>query len=209
MPYLSNKNKFKSIDGCDLFWCFQLRWKHCNSVEYGEFEDPALVEFHIKISFISEALREEYEKKIQQGEQNWSQQISSTRATLELVKEQLQRESEMQLEDLNKKYLQELGNFFIENSLPYKYIQKPINRQIELWFYNLFITEEQYEKLQQEKEEAVDSLQEKYNLETYELQNRLNEELKAQKSKEEKVMRLPIMNSTILNLYFMTWKWSK
>lgn len=56
-----------------------------------------------------ENLREEYEKRIQQSEQNWSQQISSTRATLELVKEQLQRETEAQLEALNKKYLLQLG----------------------------------------------------------------------------------------------------
>lgn len=129
-------------------------------------------------------MREEYEKKIQQSEQNWSQQISSTRATLELVKEQLQRESKMQMEDLNKKYLQELGNVLNKTILMFSDTKK-----LNFYFIFLYIIEDQYEKLQQEKEEAVNSLQEKYNMETYELQNRLNEELKAQKCKEEEVMK--------------------
>lgn len=55
------------------------------------------------------------------------------------------------------------------------------------------ITEEQYEKLQQEKEEAVNSLQEKYNVEMYELQNKLGEELKFQKVNEKEVMGLFIV----------------
>ena len=46
---------------------------------------------------------------MQLTEQNWAQQVSSTRATLELVKEQLQRETETQIEALNKKYLMQLG----------------------------------------------------------------------------------------------------
>ena len=54
-------------------------------------------------------MKEEYEKKMQLTEQNWAQQVSSTRATLELVKEQLQRETETQIEALNKKYLMQLG----------------------------------------------------------------------------------------------------
>ena len=57
----------------------------------------------------------------------------------------------------------------------------------------MLITEEQYEKLQQEKEEAVNSLQEKYNVEMYELQNKLGEELKFQKVNEEEVTGLFIM----------------
>lgn len=64
-------------------------------------------------------MRENCDKKIQQSEQNWSQQISSTRATLELVKEQLQREAKDQLEALSKKYMLQLGKSdFIHISKP-------------------------------------------------------------------------------------------
>ena len=46
---------------------------------------------------------------MQQSEQNWAQQVSSTRATLELVKEQLHKEAESQIEALNKKYFMQIG----------------------------------------------------------------------------------------------------
>ncbi|XP_065226763.1 golgin subfamily A member 6-like protein 25 [Planococcus citri] len=105
-----------------------------------------------------EMLRESCEKKIQQNEQNWSQQISSTRATLELVKEQLQRESEDQLEALSKKYLLQL--------------------------------EQQYERLIREKEETIEGLKQQYTSEMYSLQNQLNEELKAEKSKEDELQTI-------------------
>lgn len=58
---------------------------------------------------ITEILRENCEKKIHQNEQIWSQQVSSARATLELVKEQLQRDAEAQVAALNKKYMLQIG----------------------------------------------------------------------------------------------------
>lgn len=64
----------------------------------------------LKLFLFIETLRENCEKKLQQSEQNWSQQVSSTRATLELVKEQLQREAEDQLEALSKKYMLQIGS---------------------------------------------------------------------------------------------------
>ncbi len=56
----------------------------------------------------------------------------------------------------------------------------------------LLLSEEQRELLIQEKEEAVEEIQEKYNGELYEFQNRLNEELKMHKSKETEV---PFINN--------------
>lgn len=48
--------------------------------------------------------------------------------------------------------------------------------------------EQQYERLITEKEEVIAKMQEKYSTDMYDLQNQLNEELKAQKSKEDEVM---------------------
>lgn len=47
--------------------------------------------------------------------------------------------------------------------------------------------EQQYERLIKEKEEAIEDLKQKYTSEMYTLQNQLNEELKAEKSKEDEV----------------------
>ncbi|XP_049959630.1 golgin subfamily A member 6-like protein 22 isoform X3 [Schistocerca serialis cubense] len=55
-----------------------------------------------------EHLNEEAERRVQQVEQNWQLQISSTRATLELVKEQMQRDADERMESLKEKYQQQL-----------------------------------------------------------------------------------------------------
>lgn len=62
------------------------------------------------IIVITERIKEEYEKKLQQCEQNWQLQLGSTRTTLELVKEQLHRETQDQLQALSDKHHEQLGN---------------------------------------------------------------------------------------------------
>lgn len=71
-----------------------------------------LFAFEISFNFFFyflENLHKEYEKKIQQNEQNWSQQMSSNKDTLESLKEQIHRDAEDQIEVLNKKYMLQLG----------------------------------------------------------------------------------------------------
>jgi hypothetical protein len=60
--------------------------------------------------FISvEQLNWESERKIQQLEQNWQLQMSSTRATLELVKEQMERDAQDHLDAVQEKHHKQLG----------------------------------------------------------------------------------------------------
>lgn len=60
--------------------------------------------------FISaEQLNWESERKIQQLEQNWQLQMSSTRATLELVKEQMERDAQDHLDAAEEKHRKQLG----------------------------------------------------------------------------------------------------
>jgi hypothetical protein len=57
----------------------------------------------------AEQLNWESERKIQQLEQNWQLQMSSTRATLELVKEQMERDAQDRLEAAEEKHRKQLG----------------------------------------------------------------------------------------------------
>jgi hypothetical protein len=57
----------------------------------------------------TEQLNWESEKKIQQLEQNWQLQMSSTRATLELVKEQMERDAQNRLDAAEEKHHKQLG----------------------------------------------------------------------------------------------------
>ena len=52
----------------------------------------------------AEQLNWESERKIQQLEQNWQLQMSSTRATLELVKEQMERDAQTRLDATEEKH---------------------------------------------------------------------------------------------------------
>lgn len=58
---------------------------------------------------ISEQLNWESDRKIQQLEQNWQLQMSSTRATLELVKEQMERDAQDRLDAAEEKHHKQLG----------------------------------------------------------------------------------------------------
>ena len=75
------------------------------------------VPIHKHNLLIVENLKEEYEKRMQQSEQNWVQQISATRATMELVREQIHRENEAQIEALNEKYITQLGKYSATNAI--------------------------------------------------------------------------------------------
>lgn len=55
-----------------------------------------------------EQLNWESERKIQQLEQNWQLQMSSTRATLELVKEQMERDAQNRLDSAEEKHRKQL-----------------------------------------------------------------------------------------------------
>nr|CAD7570243.1 unnamed protein product [Timema californicum] len=56
-----------------------------------------------------DSLNEDAERKIQQLEQNWQLQMSSTRATLELVKEQMERDAQSRLEAAGEKHRNQLA----------------------------------------------------------------------------------------------------
>jgi hypothetical protein len=57
----------------------------------------------------AEQLNWESERKIQQLEQNWQLQMSSTRATLELVKEQMERDAQDRLDAAEEEHRKQLG----------------------------------------------------------------------------------------------------
>lgn len=59
----------------------------------------------------AERLNEEADRRVQQLEQNWQLQMSSTRATLELVKEQMERDAQDKMETLREQQQQKLGLF--------------------------------------------------------------------------------------------------
>nr|CAD7399318.1 unnamed protein product [Timema poppensis] len=56
-----------------------------------------------------DSLNEDAERKVQQLEQNWQLQMSSTRATLELVKEQMERDAQSRLEAAGEKHRNQLA----------------------------------------------------------------------------------------------------
>lgn len=56
-----------------------------------------------------ERLTEEHEKKIKEIETNWQMQVTSTRTTLELVKEQMERDAEDKLQALDQHHRSQLG----------------------------------------------------------------------------------------------------
>ncbi|XP_075222165.1 uncharacterized protein LOC142324914 isoform X9 [Lycorma delicatula] len=55
-----------------------------------------------------ERITEEAERKLQQCELNWQQQVGSSRTTIELVKEQMQREAQEQLQALSEHHRRQL-----------------------------------------------------------------------------------------------------
>lgn len=63
----------------------------------------------MKIFILIERLTDEYEKKIKELEANWQMQITSTRTTLELVKEQMERDAQEKLQSLDQHHRSQLG----------------------------------------------------------------------------------------------------
>lgn len=59
---------------------------------------------------ISDRINEEHEKKIKEVESACQNQVSSLRTTLELVKEQMARDSQQKLQNLIDQHRAELGN---------------------------------------------------------------------------------------------------
>lgn len=59
--------------------------------------------------FLPERLTEEFERRLSQCESSWQQQLSTTRTTLELVKEQMRRDSYEQVQQLKTQHQRELG----------------------------------------------------------------------------------------------------
>jgi predicted secreted protein len=78
--------------------------------------------------FISaEQLNWESERKIQQLEQNWQLQMSSTRATLELVKEQMERDAQDRLDAAEEKHRKQLG------ARKYSSLECPVSPSLLHW----------------------------------------------------------------------------
>lgn len=65
------------------------------------------------ILVLLERLTEEHEKKIKEIETNWQMQVTSTRTTLELVKEQMERDAEDKLQALDQHHRSQLGELDI------------------------------------------------------------------------------------------------
>lgn len=57
----------------------------------------------------TERINEENEKKLKDVEVYWQNQVSTLRATVELVKEQMEKESQQKIETLIQQHRTELG----------------------------------------------------------------------------------------------------
>lgn len=97
----------------------------------------------------TEQINEENEKKLKDVEVYWQNQVSTLRATVELVKEQMEKESQQKIEMLIQQHRTELGtdmNLYVSKTVLNKY----------------FLLDAQWENLIQQKGEAIQLLEEEY-----------------------------------------------
>ncbi|XP_067008628.2 protein FAM184A isoform X5 [Anabrus simplex] len=113
-----------------------------------------------------ERLTEDAERRVQQAEQAWQLQATSTRATLELVKEQLERDAQDRLDALERKHQEQLGTL------------------------NGMSTELQWERLMQEREEVLAVVQQQHQEQLDALKRELEAAQKEQKFKESELHQL-------------------
>lgn len=72
--------------------------------------------YFVFFSFVA-AVKEEWEKRVEQMEASLLMQASNSRTTLQLVKEQLTNEGQARLEALENEYQRKLGNVFFISTL--------------------------------------------------------------------------------------------
>lgn len=89
---------------------------------------------------ILEQINEESEQKLKEVETSYQNQLSSLRATLELVREQMERESQQKLQNLIAQHRAELGNYYCAVPkccllLPQKKTMKKPKKNRSTYFY--------------------------------------------------------------------------
>lgn len=123
-----------------------------------------------------EKITKEHEKQLKEVESNWQLQVSSMRATVELVKEQMEKESQNKMQMLIEQHRAELGKFVFHN---YYAIFKSLDELLDT----------QWENLIHQKSEAVRLVEEEYVLKYKTLEEQFYTQQKSHENREVELLK--------------------
>lgn len=96
--------------------------EHESEIGNGNLGNADLNELLLLDILFADRINNEHESKIKEVENACQNQVSSLRATLELVKEQMAKDSQQKIEDLIDQHRAELGNVFIKTKIIFIYL---------------------------------------------------------------------------------------